>query len=84
MPDDSAKRVVYAIRMIYGVDFAWEVVGSDRCVASLSKRVNQALRALSPFSERTKRLSIANKVSSTLGGSSPDRCSPVSRVDEMK
>lgn len=83
MPEESAKRVVYAIRMIYGVDFAWEVVSSDQCVAALCKRVSQALRALSPFSERNKRMSIASKVSSTLGSSSPDRCSPVARVDDL-
>ncbi|KAG2173606.1 hypothetical protein INT43_005024 [Umbelopsis isabellina] len=82
MPEDSAKRVVYAIRMTYGVDFAWEVVASDLCAATLCKRVTQALRALSPFVRRSKRMSIADKVSSSLGSPSPDRCSPVARIDD--
>jgi phosphatidylethanolamine N-methyltransferase len=82
MPEDSAKRVVYAIRMTYGVDFAWEVVASDLCAATLCKRVTQALRALSPFVRKSKRMSIADKVSSSLGSPSPDRCSPVARIDD--
>lgn len=48
----SAKKLAYAIKMIFGVEFAWEVIMADTRVNRLTKRVQHALTALSPFSSQ--------------------------------
>ncbi|CAG8525641.1 12538_t:CDS:2 [Ambispora leptoticha] len=49
MKEEHAKRIVYGIKMIFGVDFAWEVVATDGNVGRLARRIYNALRALAPF-----------------------------------
>ena len=45
-----AKRVVYAVKCMFGVDFAPEVVQADGCVRRLGWRVCNARKVLAPFS----------------------------------
>ncbi|CAG8471715.1 2511_t:CDS:2 [Ambispora gerdemannii] len=49
MKEAHAKRIVYGIKMMFGVDFAWEVVAIDGNVGRLARRIYNALRALAPF-----------------------------------
>ncbi|KAF7728894.1 phosphatidylethanolamine N-methyltransferase [Apophysomyces ossiformis] len=51
MTEKEAKHVVYGIKLMFGVEFAWEVVLADKCVARLAKRIHLALDALSPFAD---------------------------------
>jgi len=39
MKEVHAKRIVYGIKMMFGVDFAWEVVAVDGNVGRLARRV---------------------------------------------
>ncbi|KAI9271746.1 phospholipid methyltransferase-domain-containing protein [Phascolomyces articulosus] len=50
MGENEAQRIAYTIKLMYGVEFAWEIVLADKCVARLTKRINHALDALAPFS----------------------------------
>jgi phosphatidylethanolamine N-methyltransferase len=50
LDESSAKKLAYAIKIIFGVEFAWEVIVADTTVNRLTKRVQHALNALSPFS----------------------------------
>ncbi|KAL1922139.1 uncharacterized protein VTP21DRAFT_10781 [Calcarisporiella thermophila] len=49
MKEKYAKRIVYVIRNVFGVDFAWQVVGVDRNVRKLAERIMGARKALTPF-----------------------------------
>ncbi|KAG2205387.1 hypothetical protein INT47_007172 [Mucor saturninus] len=51
LDETAAKKVVYVIRKVFGVEFAWEVIVNDTRVSRLTKRVQHALNALSPFSD---------------------------------
>ncbi|CAG8523447.1 3410_t:CDS:2, partial [Paraglomus occultum] len=46
MKEEHAKRIVYGIRMIFGVDFVWDVAVVDANVARLAKRIYEAHRVL--------------------------------------
>ncbi|KAF9135684.1 phosphatidylethanolamine N-methyltransferase [Mortierella sp. 14UC] len=45
-----AERIVKGIWLMYGIEFAWEVVGLDMSCLHLALRVFTARRALAPFS----------------------------------
>ncbi|CAG8455816.1 2660_t:CDS:10 [Acaulospora morrowiae] len=45
----QAKRIVYGIKMIFDVDFAWEVVAVDGNIERLARRIFKARYALLPF-----------------------------------
>ncbi|KAG0177580.1 phosphatidylethanolamine N-methyltransferase [Apophysomyces sp. BC1021] len=51
MTEKDARHVVYGIKLMFGVEFAWEVVLADKCVARLAKRIRLAHDALSPFAD---------------------------------
>jgi len=44
-----AKRIVYGIKEMFGVDLAWEVVEVDGNVRKLAWRICNARRMLAPF-----------------------------------
>jgi len=48
-----AKRVVYAVKEMFGVDFTPEVVQADGNVRKLAWRICNAKRVLAPFSMNT-------------------------------
>ncbi|KAI8885804.1 hypothetical protein K501DRAFT_331665 [Backusella circina FSU 941] len=54
LDEKGAKRVAYVIKIMFGVEFAWEVILSDTRVDRLAKRIQNALEALAPFSKRKK------------------------------
>ena len=45
-----ARRVVYAVSVMFGIDFAPEVVQTDGCVRNLSRRICTAKKVLAPYS----------------------------------
>ncbi|KAG0253722.1 phosphatidylethanolamine N-methyltransferase [Mortierella polycephala] len=45
-----AQRIVKGIHLMYGIEFAWEVVAVDMCCLHLALRIYTARRALAPFS----------------------------------
>jgi len=45
-----AQRIVKGIHLMYGIEFAWEVVAVDRSCLHLALRIYTARRALAPFS----------------------------------
>ncbi|KAG0366159.1 phospholipid methyltransferase-domain-containing protein [Gamsiella multidivaricata] len=45
-----AQRIVKGIHLLYGIEFAWEVVAVDLCCLRLAMRIMTARRALAPFS----------------------------------
>ncbi|RIB28400.1 phospholipid methyltransferase-domain-containing protein [Gigaspora rosea] len=49
MKEIHAKRIVYGIKIMFGVDFAWEVVSVDGNVGRLAQRIYNAKLALKPF-----------------------------------
>nr|CAG8454112.1 3673_t:CDS:10 [Entrophospora candida] len=49
MKEVHAKRIVYGIKMSFGVDFAWEVVAIDGNVRRLARRIHKARLVLSPI-----------------------------------
>ncbi|KAF9088033.1 phosphatidylethanolamine N-methyltransferase [Mortierella sp. GBA35] len=57
-----AQRIVKGIQLMYGIEFAWEVVAVDMSVLHLSIRIATARRALAPFSVSTPVLSGENSV----------------------
>lgn len=72
MGETEARHVAYAIQLMYGVEFAWEIVLADKCVARLSKRIGHALEALAPFASASGK---SSRRSSTSGNKSPSRSS---------
>lgn len=40
LDEAHAKKIAYAIRSIFGVEFAWEVIIADTRVSQLAKRVS--------------------------------------------
>ena len=44
-----SKRIVYGLREMFGVEFAWQVVETDGCIRRLVWRIGEAKRALRPF-----------------------------------
>ncbi len=47
--EEFAKRIVYGIRTIFGVDFAWEVVKVDGNVNRLAWRIGSVKSVLAPY-----------------------------------
>ncbi|KAG0024359.1 phosphatidylethanolamine N-methyltransferase [Podila clonocystis] len=45
-----AKRIVQGVALMYGIDFAWEVVAVDMSCNNLAQRIFTARKALAPFS----------------------------------
>ncbi|KAF9343424.1 phosphatidylethanolamine N-methyltransferase, partial [Mortierella sp. AD094] len=45
-----AQRIVKGIQLMYGIEFAWEVVAVDMSCLHLALRIFTASRALAPFS----------------------------------
>ncbi|KAI8352829.1 phospholipid methyltransferase-domain-containing protein [Choanephora cucurbitarum] len=50
LDENAAKRLSYAIKVMFGIEFAWEIIIADMRVTRLTKRIQHALHALSPFS----------------------------------
>lgn len=50
MKEVHAKRIVYGIKMMFGIDFAWEVVAIDGNVRRLARRVCIIYRYISYYS----------------------------------
>ncbi|KAF9927492.1 phosphatidylethanolamine N-methyltransferase [Linnemannia zychae] len=48
--EQIAERIVKGIQLIYGIEFAWEVVSLDMSCLHLALRIFTARRALAPFS----------------------------------
>lgn len=48
-----AQRIVKGIHLMYGIEFAWEVVAVDMCCLRLAMRIITARRALAPFAPTT-------------------------------
>ncbi|KAF9432528.1 phosphatidylethanolamine N-methyltransferase [Entomortierella beljakovae] len=44
-----AQRIVQGILLLYGIEFAWEVVAVDMSCQRLATRIQTAIRALAPF-----------------------------------
>ncbi|KAG0348100.1 phosphatidylethanolamine N-methyltransferase [Podila humilis] len=44
-----AKRIVKGVELMYGIDFAWEVVAVDMSCQNLARRIYTARKALAPF-----------------------------------
>ncbi|KAI8373027.1 phospholipid methyltransferase-domain-containing protein [Radiomyces spectabilis] len=59
MEEREAKHIVYGIKLMYGVEFAWEVVVADKCVARIARRIHHAIEALSPFASQWRRVSMS-------------------------
>lgn len=47
LDEPSAKKIAYAIRSIFGVDFAWQIILADKRVSQLAKRVNKKISSYS-------------------------------------
>ncbi|KAG9305632.1 hypothetical protein G9A89_001693 [Geosiphon pyriformis] len=75
MKDIHAKRIVYGIKMMFGVDFAWEVVAAEGNVGRLAGRVFKARRALAPFLSSHQRLKSNGSIASTNSSASSSRSS---------
>ncbi|KAJ3394870.1 phosphatidylethanolamine N-methyltransferase [Entophlyctis sp. JEL0112] len=43
-----AKRIVYGVKEMFGIEFSWHVIGSMRTVKVLSRKILEAKQALSP------------------------------------
>lgn len=65
MGETEARHVAYAIKLMYGVEFAWEIVLADKCIARLSKRIYHALEALAPFAGSSSSSSSSPATSTT-------------------
>ncbi|CAB4392806.1 unnamed protein product [Rhizophagus irregularis] len=55
MKEVHAKRIVYGIKMMFGIDFAWEVVAIDGNVRRLARRIYRACQALAILSSPPRR-----------------------------
>ncbi|KAF9182180.1 phosphatidylethanolamine N-methyltransferase [Haplosporangium sp. Z 11] len=51
--EQIAQRIVKGIQLMYGIEFAWEVVAVDMSCLHLALRIFTAHRALAPFSAAT-------------------------------
>lgn len=51
LKDAQAKRIVYGIKIMFGIEFAWQVVQIDGSVAKLAKRIHTAKKAMAPFGQ---------------------------------
>lgn len=61
MGEVESKHLVRCIKLAYQVEFAWEVVATDKSASRLAKRIIHAREALSPFkSESSRRLSASS------------------------
>jgi phosphatidylethanolamine N-methyltransferase len=61
MGEIESRHLVHCIKLAYNVEFAWEVVATDKSAARLAKRIIHAREALSPFkSEASRRLSASS------------------------
>ncbi|KAG9065557.1 phosphatidylethanolamine N-methyltransferase [Linnemannia hyalina] len=49
--EQIAERIVKGIQLMYGIEFAWEVVSLDMSCLHLALRIFTATRALAPFSK---------------------------------
>ncbi|KAI9318250.1 phospholipid methyltransferase-domain-containing protein [Dichotomocladium elegans] len=78
MGEIEAKRVAYTIKIMFGIEFAWEIILADKTVARLTKRLYHALDALAPFSSGSteKPSSTTPKASSAPPPSMSPTCSP--------
>lgn len=54
MTEAEAENIAYAIKLMFGIEFAREIVLADKSVARLYKRLYHAHQALAPFSTVTK------------------------------
>ncbi|KAG0357444.1 phosphatidylethanolamine N-methyltransferase [Podila minutissima] len=45
-----ATRIVKGVELMYGIDFAWEVIAVDMSCSNLAQRIFTARKALAPFS----------------------------------
>ncbi|KAI5812911.1 phospholipid methyltransferase-domain-containing protein [Pyronema omphalodes] len=61
--EEEARRIVYAVREMFGVDLAPSVVKADGCVKRLAWRVGNARKVLAPFSMRNLRPSSPTGIS---------------------
>ncbi|KAI8642269.1 phospholipid methyltransferase-domain-containing protein [Parasitella parasitica] len=52
LDEHTAKKVAHVIKLVFGIEFAWEVIVADIQVSRLAKRIQHALNALSPFSNQ--------------------------------
>lgn len=71
--ETEARHIAYAIKLMYGVEFAWEIVLADKCVARLTKRIYHALEALAPFAGSSSASSSATNTTSLTTSSSPTK-----------
>lgn len=78
MGEKEAKHVAYTIKLMFGVEFAWEIILADKCAARLTKRLYHALDALAPFA--VEKPSLSTSPSSTVSStpSSPSLTSAAS------
>ncbi|KAI8087545.1 phospholipid methyltransferase-domain-containing protein [Thamnidium elegans] len=61
MGEIESRNLVHCIKLAYNVEFAWEVVSTDKSVSRLANRIIHAREALSPFSsDSSRRLSSAS------------------------
>ncbi|RUP49410.1 phospholipid methyltransferase-domain-containing protein [Jimgerdemannia flammicorona] len=54
LSEPHARRIVYGVKLVFGIDFAWEVVEVDMSVDKLALRIHDARRALVPFSSQAR------------------------------
>jgi phosphatidylethanolamine N-methyltransferase len=43
LDEPEARKIAYAIKLVFGVEFAWEIIVADMRVSRLSKRVSSLL-----------------------------------------
>ncbi|OBZ84963.1 Phosphatidylethanolamine N-methyltransferase [Choanephora cucurbitarum] len=55
MDEVESKHLVYCIKLVYDVDFAWEVVTTDKTASHIAKRIHHARKALLPFNSESSR-----------------------------
>ncbi|KAI8098099.1 phospholipid methyltransferase-domain-containing protein [Gilbertella persicaria] len=48
----AARKLSHVIKLMFGVEFAWEVIVADMRVSQLTKRIQHAVDALLPFSDQ--------------------------------
>ncbi|KAI7880063.1 hypothetical protein K492DRAFT_130620 [Lichtheimia hyalospora FSU 10163] len=78
MGEKEAKRVAYTIKLMFGVEFAWEIILADKCVARLTQRLYHALDALAPFAVEKPSLSTSPSSTASSTPSSPSLTSAAS------
>ncbi|ORY96613.1 phospholipid methyltransferase-domain-containing protein [Syncephalastrum racemosum] len=76
MGETEGRHIAYAIRLMYGVEFAWEIILGDKSVARLTRRIYHALEALAPFAAVESTSPKAKVTSSSSAASTPLPCSP--------